>query len=151
MSIEGAIFLLRLLAGLSLLAFLLALFIVIWRNLLQLEKGAAQAPAACGCLIREEPPAADGPERWLLQPIVTLGRAEGNAIVVNDEFASAQHARITLDGGKWWLEDRQSRNGTHLNDDKILRPTILADGDVIGIGTYRFRIRLSPWQASHQP
>ncbi|MCY3692295.1 MAG: FHA domain-containing protein, partial [Chloroflexi bacterium] len=108
----------------------------------QLELGAAPAPSEHGYLVREQPPQAGDSERWSLQPIVTVGRAGGNAIVVNDDFASGEHARIILDGGKWWLEDRQSRNGTHLNEDRIMRRTILADGDVIGIGNYRFRIHL---------
>lgn len=143
MSIEHTIFLLRLLAGLSLVAFLLTLFILIWRSLLQSERGAAPVLSKHGYLVREQPPQAGDAVRWSLRPIVTLGRAGSNAVVVNDDFASAEHARIILDQGKWWLEDRQSLNGTHLNDDKIMRRTILADGDVIGIGNYRFRIHLA--------
>ena len=143
MSLEQSIFFLRLLAGLSLAGFLLTLFIVIWRNLNQIQQGAAPAPSKHGYLVCEQPQAGDA-ERWALSPILTLGRSGGNAIVVNDDFASAEHARIILEQDKWWLEDRQSRNGTHLNDDVIRRRTILADGDVIGIGHYRFRIHLNP-------
>ncbi len=144
MSIETTIFILRLLAGLSLVGFLLTLFSVIWRNLNQLERSAASPSAQHGYLIREGPEQTDNAERWALRPIVTLGRAGGNAIVVNDDFASAEHARIILERGKWWLEDRQSRNGTRLNDDQIKHRTILADGDVIGIGNYRYRIHIHP-------
>lgn len=143
MSFETTIFLLRLLAGLSLVGFLLALFGVIWRNLNQLERSAASASSEHGYLIRELPDQMDAAERWALRPIVTLGRAGSNAIVVDDSFASAEHARIILEQEKWWLEDRRSRNGTRLNDDQIARRTILADGDVIGIGHHRFRIHFS--------
>ncbi len=144
MSIEETIFILRLLAGLSLAGFLLSLFIVIWRNLNQIERGAAPAHSKYGYLVQEQPQQIGAGERWPLRPILTFGRAGGNAIVVNDDFASAEHARIILEGGKWWLEDRQSRNGTHLNEDKIKRRTILADSDVIGIGNCRYRIHLHP-------
>ena len=144
MNIETTIFILRLLAGLSLAGFLLTLFSVIWRNLNQLERNATPASSEHGYLIREGANQTSGAERWALRPIVTLGRAGSNAIVVNDDFASAEHARILLERGKWWLEDRQSRNGTRLNDDQIKRRTILADGDVIGIGSYRYRIHIHP-------
>lgn len=143
MTIEHSIFILRLLAGLSLAGFLLALFIVIWRNLNQIEQGVAQVQSEHGYLVLEQPARAGDNERWALRPIVTLGRAASNAIIVNNDFASAEHARIMLEDGKWWLEDRESRNGTHLNDDKIMRRTILADGDVIGIGNCRYKIHLN--------
>ena len=127
-------------AALSLVGFLLALFGVIWRSLNQLERSAAPASSEHGYLILEQPEQAGAAERWALRPLVTLGRAGSNAVVVNDDFASAEHARILLERGKWWLEDRQSRNGTRLNDEPIKRRTILADGDVIGVGNYRYRI-----------
>lgn len=143
MNIEVTIFLLRLLAVLSLLGFLLALFVVIWRN----AGAAIQPPAAAGAghgyLVCEQPVLAGDALRCALRPIVTLGRAEGNTIVISDDFASANHARIMLEGGKWWLEDLQSRNGTQLNGETILRRTILTDGDEIGIGRYRYRLHLN--------
>ena len=143
MTLELTIFILRLLAGLSLAGFLLALFFVIWRNLSQVEQALAPLGSKHGYLVREAPPPAGDAERWSLRPIVTLGRAGSNAIIVNDDFASAEHARIMLDGGKWWLEDRGSRNGTRLNGDIVTRRTILADGDLIGIGSYRYKIHLN--------
>lgn len=139
MSLEVALFFLRLLAGLSLLGFLLTLFVVIWRNLNQTQQGSALAHSKHGYLVSEQPENADA-ERWALRPIITLGRSNGNSIIVNDDFASAEHARIILEHGKWWLEDRQSRNGTRLNDDTIKQRTVIADGDVIVIGNHRFRI-----------
>ena len=142
MNIELAIFLLRLLAGLSLTGFLLALFVVIWRS-----ASAVQQPLPAGSepgyLVCVQPALDPDDRRCALRPIVTLGRAEGNTVVINDDFASADHARIVLDQGKWWLEDRESRNGTQLNGETILRRTILTDGDEIGIGMYRFRLHLN--------
>lgn len=141
MNIELTIFLLRLLAGLSLIGFLLALFVVIWRS--ASVRQASQVGSEQGYLVCEQP-AKDADElRCALRPIVTLGRAEGNTVVIKDDFASANHARIVLDQGKWWLEDRESRNGTQLNGETILRRTILTDGDEIGIGKYRYRLHLN--------
>ncbi len=143
MSIEHSILLLRLLAALSLLAFLLALFIVIWRGFKGVEMGAAFGTAKRGYLLREQAAQDDEAERWSLRPIMTLGRAGSNAIIVDDDYASAEHARILLENGNWWLEDRKSRNGTRLNDERIAGRAILADGDVIGIGQVRFRVQLA--------
>ena len=141
MNIELTIFLLRFLAGLSLVGFLLALFVVIWRS------ASLQQPSRIGFeqgyLVCEQPAMDPDELRCALRPIVTLGRAEGNTVVIKDDFASANHARIVLDQGKWWLEDRESRNGTLLNGETILRRTILTDGDEIGIGKYRYRLHLN--------
>ena len=140
MNIELTIFLLRLIAGLSLVGFLLALFAVIWRQGIQHP---AAARAGQGYLVCEQPALAGDERRCSLRPIVTLGRSAGNTVVVKDDFASANHARIVLEQGRWWLEDRESRNGTQLNGETIHRRTILADGDEIGIGEYRYRLHLN--------
>ncbi len=143
MNIEVTIFLLRLLGVLSLLGFLLALFVVIWRNAGAAVQPLAAAGAGPGYLVCEQPRLAGDALRCTLRPIVTLGRAAGNTVVVSDDFASANHARILLESGKWWLEDRQSRNGTLLNGETIIRRTILTDGDEIGIGRHRYRLHLN--------
>ena len=138
MSIEVLVFLLRVLAGLSLVAFLLALFYIILRSARQF---APQLPTARGFLVQQLSADTSG-ERFALQPITTLGRSSTNTISVNDDFASAKHAQIVRENGQWWLEDRNSRNGTRLNDDLIARRTVLADGDIIGIGRYKFRLEV---------
>ena len=81
-------------------------------------------------------------QRYPLHAVNTLGRSASNTIVVNDEFASSVHARIILEADQWWLEDRRSRNGTRLNDAAIKQRTILADGDVIGIGNVSYKMSL---------
>lgn len=143
MNLEVTIFLLRLLAGLCLAGFLLALFVIIWRNASATAQRPARAETTRGYLAREQPAPAGEDYRCSLRPVVTMGRAAGNTVVIRDDFASANHARISLEQGKWWLEDRQSRNGTQLNGETIVRRTILTDGDEIGIGKYRYRFHLN--------
>ena len=144
MSSEIIFFILRTLAGLALAGFLLALYILIWRNLKQTQMQ-MQTTRAYGYLI--EMAESDG--QWMpagarspLLPITTLGRSASNTIVVNDDFASSEHARIVLQDGHWWLEDCNSRNGTLLNAESIRHRAILADGDVIGIGSFHYRLEL---------
>ncbi|MHB8918218.1 MAG: FHA domain-containing protein [Desulfocucumaceae bacterium] len=64
----------------------------------------------------------------------TLGRNSRNAITMVDPFASMEHASVYGRGGQFWISDRGSRNGTFLNEVRISKPTVLADGDRIRIG-----------------
>jgi pSer/pThr/pTyr-binding forkhead associated (FHA) protein len=63
--------------------------------------------------------------------------------MVNDTFASSEHALVAMRDGQWWLEDRQSRNGTTINEIPINQAVVIADGDIIGIGTVRYRVNLA--------
>jgi len=77
-----------------------------------------------------------------LLPLTSLGRSPTNSVVVEDTFASGDHALIAMRGGRWWLEDRGSRNGTLLNDIPVHGPMILTHGDIIGIGAVKLRLEL---------
>ncbi|MFZ5632917.1 MAG: FHA domain-containing protein [Bacillota bacterium] len=63
-----------------------------------------------------------------------LGRSSRNTITLVDPFASMEHAAVYKGGGQYWLVDKGSKNGTFLNEIKLSRPTVLADGDRIRIG-----------------
>lgn len=143
MSIEVAVLILRTLAGLSLLAFLIVLFAIVWRSMRQVERQMEASRTLYGyltCKRRDSPETAA--ERYQLHSLTTFGRSTSNTIVVNDNFASAEHARIILEDGQWWLEDRRSKNGTRLNEAAIDQRTILTNGDVIGIGKLSYRLTL---------
>lgn len=144
MSIEVAVLILRLLAGLSLLAFLFILFVIVWRSMRQLDRQLQASRANYGYLTcrRRDTTKADA-ERYQLDATTTLGRSASNSIVVDDDFASAEHARIILEDGQWWLEDRHSKNGTRLNSAVIDQRTPLADGDLIGIGELTYQLALN--------
>jgi pSer/pThr/pTyr-binding forkhead associated (FHA) protein len=78
-----------------------------------------------------------------LTVVTGLGRALSNTIVIEDAFASSEHALLALRDGRWWLEDLDSRNGTQLNGERLNAPAIVATGDEIGIGGVRLRIELA--------
>lgn len=73
---------------------------------------------------------------------ITIGRSESSAFVLNDDFASAQHARLISRDGEWYLEDLDSRNGTFLNGQRVEQPERLTPGMEIRIG--RTTLRLQP-------
>lgn len=73
---------------------------------------------------------------------VTIGRAQGSTIVLDDDYASGQHARLVpgLDG-QWLVEDMGSTNGTYLDRRKIGGPTPVPIGIPIRIGKTVFELR----------
>ena len=75
-----------------------------------------------------------GTQFELTQRETTLGRREGNDIVVAFPAVSGQHARITIEGSFYFLEDLNSSNGTFLNGQRIAELTQMQAGDEIGLG-----------------
>jgi pSer/pThr/pTyr-binding forkhead associated (FHA) protein len=74
---------------------------------------------------------------------VTIGREPGNSISIDDETVSNRHAFLNYRNGHWWVEDLLSTNGTFLNDEKVVTPTILISGDELHIGNQFFEVRIS--------
>ena len=146
MTLEVLLFILRVLAGLALLGFLFALYRIIWRDLKQTGQLIHSTRTTYGHLItmtQFDGTYAQIGDKHALLPITTLGRSATNSVIVDDDFASSEHARVVLKEGQWWLEDRNSRNGTLLNEEPILGHTILTDGDIIGIGSYSYKFELT--------
>lgn len=75
-----------------------------------------------------------------LLPITTIGRAPTNVIVIEDAFASNEHALLIRKGTQWLLEDLNSRNGTLLNDIALNDAAVVTPSDIIKIGDTRLRI-----------
>lgn len=128
---EGVLLALRLLLTALLYGFLGIALYVLWRGLHQNEQAAVCAPAPAKVVVEQ----GDDVGRVIpLQPITAIGRAENNPIVVDDPFASANHAIIIWREDRWWLEDLDSHNGTYLNEARVTQPATLASGDRIRIG-----------------
>lgn len=74
-------------------------------------------------------------ERILVKvPIVNIGRAEYNDIVLSDESVSSQHAKLTRREGIWILTDLGSTNGTLVDGERIEEDTPLAPGNFVRFG-----------------
>jgi two-component system, cell cycle response regulator len=63
-----------------------------------------------------------------------IGRGGSAEIRIDDDGLSRAHARIRTEGGRVWIEDLGSRNGTFVNGHKLTVPIELRDGDKIGVG-----------------
>ena len=64
-----------------------------------------------------------------------LGRDPDGDIFLNHPGISRRHARITVSGDQAVLEDMSSKNGTCVGGQRIYRETVLADGDVVTVGS----------------
>jgi FHA domain len=113
------------------------------RSLLRDLRAAAREPgASLGRLFVIESPGGD-PEQgrsFDLDAITTLGRDVNNAIVVDDPFASAEHAVLTYRGRSWYVEDLDSTNGTYVNGRAVDAVSPLGYGDEVSIGQVRLRL-----------
>ena len=79
-----------------------------------------------------------GQEHSLGNPVTRMGRAVENEIVILDKRSSREHAVIRQEGRKLILEDQGSTNGTYLNDERLLSPVQLRDGDQVRVGDVIF-------------
>jgi pilus assembly protein CpaF len=70
------------------------------------------------------------------KPEVTIGRVQGNDIVLPKGNVSKRHARIVLKDGKFIIVDLKSTNGTYVNGRKITSPLVVKDSDKIYIGDF---------------
>lgn len=145
MTTETLLFLLRLVSGGLLLLFMLALFVILWRDYRSAVQGVESSKRIQGQLIAMRE--VDGNyiltgSTYPLLPLTSLGRSPTNVVPVDDHFASSEHALLAMRNGQWWLEDRHSRNGTTLNELPVRQPAIITDGDIIGIGHMRYRVEL---------
>lgn len=72
---------------------------------------------------------------------ITLGRGGSCTLVLEDDYASTKHARLCPTDDGWVLEDLGSTNGTYLARERVTRPTRVAPGAPIKIGTTVLELR----------
>jgi pSer/pThr/pTyr-binding forkhead associated (FHA) protein len=72
---------------------------------------------------------------------ITIGRAADCTLVIDDEFASGRHARISRQEGQWVLEDLGSTNGTYLRKEQVQGPVALQVKVPIRIGRTVLELR----------
>ncbi len=139
---EVVILALRLAFIATLYLFLLAVVALIWRDLRATARSRGEGKWKGGRLIVVEGGTAGlrPGETLPLYPHTSLGRDLTNTVVLDDAFASGEHALLTYRAGRWWLEDLGSTNGTTLNDVPIDRAVVVSVGGIIGIGGVRLKL-----------
>ncbi len=75
-------------------------------------------------------------EKYLLgNKDITIGRDKVCDIAISDSRISRQHIRIGFEGGQVMLEDLGSTNGTFVNEERVIRPIVLKNGDQVHISS----------------
>jgi hypothetical protein len=69
---------------------------------------------------------------WTIErPDVVVGRDDECDIVIPERQISRRHIRLTVEEGKYFIEDLESRNGTWVNGQRLEGRQELFDGDEI--------------------
>jgi pSer/pThr/pTyr-binding forkhead associated (FHA) protein len=72
---------------------------------------------------------------------VTIGRAPHSTLVLDDDYASNAHSRLTLTNGTWVVTDLGSTNGTWIDRTRITGPTPLTVGHTLKVGRTVLELR----------
>ena len=79
------------------------------------------------------------------QDMTTIGRINGNDLVISGRTVSRRHARLWFADGNWYLEDVGSANGTLVNNVRIHQPVLLHDNDVVKLWRRDCRLQCNLW------
>ena len=139
---DGAVLTLWILR-LAFLALIYLFLTAVVRVLVRDLRAASREPATeLGRLIVVASPSEEPPSGAVfpLDAVTTIGRDVNNAIVVEDPFASAEHAILTFRGRSWYVEDLGSTNGTFLNGTPVEGTSSMGYGDELQVGEVRLRL-----------
>jgi adenylate cyclase len=78
-----------------------------------------------------------------LKSELSIGRTEGNDLVLNHPSVSRKHARIESRDGDWWIVDLKSTNGVKVNGNLITEAQV-HPGDKILIGSVQLDVKAMP-------
>jgi hypothetical protein len=107
------------------------------------QPAAAERPARRSSRREKRPPA---PRLTVLEPPtlrgrsfelgdeLTIGRAAGCQVTLDDTFVSQLHARLFRRDGSYVIEDLGSTNGTYVNREKVSGPVAIRPGDQVQVG-----------------
>jgi len=122
----------------------------VWAEMREPAAAAAVVPAAApaarpaaakqtwankgGSRLRVVEPAETRGQTYDLGDELTLGRAAGCQVTIEDTFVSQLHARLFRRDAQYFVEDLGSTNGTYLNRSKVAAPVAIRKGDRLQVG-----------------
>jgi len=96
-------------------------------------RGSGPAPSALGNFLFRSGPI-KGQRYQIKTPVLNIGRAEYNDLVIPDGSVSTSHAKLQRREGVWMLIDLESTNGTFVDGERITGETALAPGALVRFG-----------------
>ncbi len=85
------------------------------------------------------------------QPEITIGRVQGNDIVLPKSNISKRHARIIDNNGAYVVVDSKSTNGTYINGKRIDAPYDIREGDKIYVGDFTLELETQEQRGAPPP
>ena len=76
-----------------------------------------------------------------LRSETSVGRTEGNDVILNHPSVSRKHARFELRNDSWWVVDLKSTNGVKVNG-ALVTEAKLSPGDKIHIGSVQLELKV---------
>ena len=74
-------------------------------------------------------------------PVFTIGRVDGNDLIMPDYAISKAHAVIEIKRNDFWLADCGSTNGTSVNGQAVGKKAVrIGDGDKLSFARYEFKL-----------
>jgi pilus assembly protein CpaF len=71
---------------------------------------------------------------------ITIGRLQGNDVVLAKGNVSKTHARLQMRDGAFYIADQNSTNGTYVNRKRIGGETAIGEADRVYVGDYVLRV-----------
>jgi hypothetical protein len=79
-----------------------------------------------------------GPNAGVTYPLegaeIYIGREAVNGVAINDTEVSRKHAKLSLHGSTYVIQDLGSTNGTFVNNERITGTQVLNTGDTVRLG-----------------
>jgi pSer/pThr/pTyr-binding forkhead associated (FHA) protein len=135
-------FILRILLSFCLYLIIFLFFYFLWKENKKLSSSISQRriPALSLSLISDDIPFKT---RIFHSQDITIGRSSNCDWQLPNDVVSNYHSRIKYHHKQWWIEDLKSKNGTLINGQKVVTPTVLTSGDEISIGNNQFQLSIS--------
>jgi two-component system response regulator HydG len=75
--------------------------------------------------------------------VTRMGRAEECQIMLPDPLCSRVHSEVRFEDGRWMIRDAESRNGTHVNGQRIDEACMLDEGHNVRVGSAEFEFHVA--------
>jgi pSer/pThr/pTyr-binding forkhead associated (FHA) protein len=82
----------------------------------------------------------DGKELEIKVPEFLIGRGDGVNLRPKSDLISRHHCAVILEDGQAFIKDLESRNGTHLNGERISGKVKMQVGDRLRVGRLQFEV-----------
>ena len=86
-------------------------------------------------VLRVIEPESEHGHSFALADELTVGRAAGCQVTLDDTYVSQLHARVFKRDGELFVEDLGSTNGTYLNRARVAGPMVMKPGDRLQVGS----------------